>query len=58
LEAVKVLVNSANRAERVQTLYTVTKEKLAILDLRGLWVEKLIEQYKVALNIREKSEKP
>jgi hypothetical protein len=57
-EAAKVLVSSANRAERVQKLYTVTKEKLAILDLRGRWVDEVMEQYKAALNGHEKSQKP
>jgi hypothetical protein len=58
LEAVKVVVSSATRAERVQKLYTVTKEKLAILDLSGRWVEKLMEEYKAALNVREESQQP
>jgi hypothetical protein len=54
-EAVKVVVSNANRAERVQTLYAVPKEKLAVLDLHGRWVERLIGQYKAVLNDREKS---
>jgi hypothetical protein len=58
LEAVKVLVTSANRAEQVQKLYTVTKEKLAILDPSGRWVKKLMEQYKAALTVPEKSLQP
>jgi hypothetical protein len=55
-EAVKVVVTSANRAQQVQKLYTVTKEKLVTLDLGGRWVEKLMEQYKSALNDREKTQ--
>jgi hypothetical protein len=58
LEAAKVVVTSANRAERVQKLYKVTREKLAILDLRGRWVERLMEQYKAVLSVREKSHQP
>jgi hypothetical protein len=58
LEAARVVVTSANRAERVQKLYAVTKEKLAILDPSGRWVEKLLEQYKQALSVREKSLQP
>jgi hypothetical protein len=58
LEAVKVLVNSTSRAERVQKLYTVAKEKLAIIEPRGHWVEKLMDQYKAVLNVSEKSQKP
>jgi hypothetical protein len=51
MEAVKVIVTSANRAEQVQKLYTVTREKLAILDPSGRWAEKLMEQYKAALGV-------
>jgi hypothetical protein len=58
LEAVKVIVAGADRAEQVQKLYTVTKEKLAIINLNGRGVEKLIEQYKEAWRVREKSPPP
>jgi hypothetical protein len=58
LEAVKVVVTSANRAERIQKLYTVRKEKLAILDPSGRWAEKLMEQYQAALGARDKSLRP
>ena len=54
LEAVKVVVSNTSEAELVQKLYTVTKERVAILDLGGRWVEELMEQYRAALNIREK----
>ena len=58
LEAVKVVVTSANRAEQIQKLYTVRKEKLAILDPSGRWAEKLMEQYQAALGARDKSLRP
>jgi hypothetical protein len=54
-EAVKVVVGSASRAELVQKLYAVGKKKLAILD-SDRWVEELLEQYKAALHLRERSQ--
>jgi len=58
LEAVKVVVGSTRRAELIQKLYAVGKEKLAILDLDDQWVEELMEQYKAALNPRERPQQP
>ena len=57
-EAVKVVVTSANRAEQIQKLYSVPKEKLSTLEPRERWVEKLMEQYKQALRVREKTLQP
>ena len=58
LEAMKVVVTTATRAELIQKLYTVTKEKVTVLEPSGHWVESLIGQYKEALAVHEKLLQP
>lgn len=55
VEAVKIVVTNATRAEQIQKLYSVTKEKLSVLQPSERWVGKLMEEYKQALRVGEKT---
>jgi hypothetical protein len=47
--AFRVFVNSKIRAEALQRIYQVPKEKVAILDTRKNWTDSLLEQYSTML---------